>query len=109
MIKMLSIVSIPRLDSDITREGPARLPLSRVLKNKRQTVSHAARRFGTRSPPAADEQFQSQHTAGLWSDVPFFNILLELNHNSGGVSRRQHFREGANRACKHLHEYVKDR
>jgi len=70
--------------------------LSRVLKNKHQTVSHGARRFGTRSPPAADEQFQSQHTAGSWSDVPFFNILLELNHNSSGVSRQKPcFAQGA--------------
>jgi len=46
------------------------------MKNKHPTVSQGARRSGTRSPPEADEQFQSQHNAGSRPAVPFFNTFF---------------------------------
>ena len=39
-------------------------PSNRVLKNKHQAVSQGVRRFGKRSPPAADEHLQKPHNAG---------------------------------------------
>jgi hypothetical protein len=47
----------------------------RVLKNKRQTVSQGVRRFGKRSPPAADEHLQKPHSAGSRPKAQFFNAV----------------------------------
>jgi len=47
-----------------------------VLKNKHQAVSQGVRRFGKRSPPAADEHLQKPHNAGSRREARFFNILL---------------------------------
>jgi hypothetical protein len=51
--------------------------ISRVLKNKHQAVSQGVRRFGERSPPAADEHLQKPHNAGSRPQARFFNTLLE--------------------------------
>jgi hypothetical protein len=53
---------------------PARF--NRVFKNKRPAVSQGVRRFGKRSPPAADEHFQKPHNAGSRPQARFFNTLL---------------------------------
>ena len=47
--------------------------LTRVLKNKHQAVSQGVRRFGKRSPPAADEHLQKPHNAGSRREARFFN------------------------------------
>jgi hypothetical protein len=47
-----------------------------VLKNKHQAVSQGVRRFGKRSPPAADEHLQKPHNAGSRPQALFPNTLL---------------------------------
>jgi len=47
-----------------------------VLQNKHQAVSQGARRFGKRSPPAADEHLQKPHNAGSRPQAQFFSTLL---------------------------------
>jgi hypothetical protein len=47
-----------------------------VLKNKHQAVSQGVRRFGKRSPPAADEHLQKPYNAGSRPQARFFNTLL---------------------------------
>jgi hypothetical protein len=54
------------------------LLLNRVLKNKLRAVSQGVRRFGKRSPPAADEHLQKPHNAGSRPEARFFNTLLTL-------------------------------
>jgi hypothetical protein len=51
-------------------------PFNRVLKNKHQAVRQGVRRFGKRSPPAADEHLQKPHNAGSRRKARFSNILL---------------------------------
>jgi hypothetical protein len=46
-----------------------------VFKNKHQAVSQGVRRFGKRSPPAADEHLQKPHNAGSRPQAQFFNTL----------------------------------
>jgi hypothetical protein len=48
-----------------------------VLKNKHPAVSQGVRRFGKRSPPAADEHLQKPHNAGSGPEAQFFNTLTE--------------------------------
>jgi len=55
-----------------------KFPDSRVFKNKHQAVSQGVRRFGKRSPPAADEHLQKPHNAGSRPQAQFFNTLLCL-------------------------------
>jgi len=50
-----------------------------VLKNKYQAVSQGVRRFGKRSPPAADEHLQKPHNAGSRPQAQFFNTLWGLS------------------------------
>jgi len=54
-----------------------------VLKNKHQTVSQGVRRFGKRSPPAADEHLQKPHNAGSRPSAQFFNTLVSAANPSG--------------------------
>jgi hypothetical protein len=78
-------MSIPRLAADITREGPDRLSLGRVLKTsiwpsvEASSAQHSASRC---------EQFKPPRNAGSRPDEPFFNTHMELDHNLGGVSSR---------------------
>jgi hypothetical protein len=59
-----------------------------VLKNKRQAVSQGERRFGKRSPPAADEHLQKPHSAGSRPKAQFFNTLLSKSGiNVGKLAR----------------------
>jgi len=53
---------------------------SKVLKNKHQAVSQGVRRFGKRSPPAADEHLQKPHNAGSRREARFFSTLLRQHH-----------------------------
>jgi hypothetical protein len=48
-----------------------------VLKNKHQAVSQGVRRFGKRSPPAADEHLQKPHNSGSRPQALFFNALFK--------------------------------
>jgi hypothetical protein len=50
--------------------------INRVLQNTHQAVSQGVRRFGKRSPPAADEHLQKPHNAGSRREARFFNPLL---------------------------------
>jgi hypothetical protein len=49
---------------------------NRLLKNKHHAVSQGARRFGKRSPPAADEHLQKPCNAGSRREALFFNNLF---------------------------------
>jgi hypothetical protein len=58
-------------------------PPNRVFKNKHQAVSQGVRRFGKRSPPAADEHLQKPHNASSRPQVQFFNTLLKGVYSFG--------------------------
>jgi hypothetical protein len=61
---------------------------NRLLKNKHPAVSQGVRRFGKRSPPAADEHLQKPHNAGSRPQARFFNTLLMAGATSrGGYGR----------------------
>jgi len=55
-----------------------------VLKDTHQAVSQGVRRFGKRSPPAADEHLQKPHNAGSRPQAQFFNPLLILIQEKSG-------------------------
>jgi hypothetical protein len=56
---------------------------NRLLKNKHQAVRQGVRRFGKRSPPAADEHLQKPHNAGSWPQARFLNTLLIVEPPEG--------------------------
>jgi hypothetical protein len=58
----------------------------RVFKNKHQAVSQGVRRFGKRSPPAADEHLQKPHNAGSRPQAQFFNTLIGGGRISEGTA-----------------------
>jgi len=57
-----------------------------VFKNKHQAVSQGGRRFGKRSPPAADEHLQKPHNAGSWPEARFFNTLVKITGRAANTS-----------------------
>jgi hypothetical protein len=63
--------------------------INRVFKNKHkhQAVSQGVRRFGKRSPPAADEHLQKPHNAGSRSEARFFNTLLKNKPSPADLER----------------------